>query len=98
LRLMGVFQYNGNAWIQQTSNSSWHSKYCLQGQAALGWQDHNPTVKMAIFLEFLVPTFNPHNPTFHYFKEKCCYIQAGLFYAIVMFLKNVTQIKHKIIT
>jgi hypothetical protein len=52
---------------------------------------------MAIFLEFLVPTFNTQNiPTSHYFLKECCYVLAGLFYASVTFLKNVAQIKHKI--
>jgi hypothetical protein len=39
---------------------------------------------MAIFKEFLVPTFNTHNICIsHYFLKECCYIQAGLFYARV---------------
>lgn len=50
-----------------------------------------PTVKMVVFLELLVPTFNTH-----YFLKECCYVQASLFYARLMFLKNVAHMKHKI--
>ena len=32
--------------------------YCLQCQAALQLQQQDPTMKTAIFLQFLVPTFN----------------------------------------
>lgn len=33
-------------------------RYCLSGVAAFAPQDQDPTVKTALFLGFLLPTFN----------------------------------------
>jgi hypothetical protein len=39
-------------------NRNVQGQYCVLGQAALGLQDHDPAVKTAIFLEWLILTLN----------------------------------------